>query len=471
MTSDESELISDSTQSSGRMYRGGWLPWFLLLIIALKVGLILGLGPMPLERDARGYWDLSTEVLGGDGWMLGSGLAYRTPAYPWYLAACRAAWGIDSLAAVIACQGVMLVATVWLTAELACCWSGLPAARWLTLLLALPAVTALTFGRAVLTETLFTFCLTAHWVVMARAKASPSAGKILLGGLALTAAVLTRPIAVLLPVVDLCLWVAQSKDRRLPWSFFILMLVVMVAGLSPWMLRNHHLFQRASLTEFLGRNLWVVTFQEQAGAGFGLPGPAARLRWPVAVEELLVQPGERWRSTWEVSRCLVASGMNDAEADRWMLRVSLEAVASDPWRFGWRAARRILDYWRCVSTYVPYPASSDESLEPARGWRWHNPWLERWVDHRWSLSVIFNSGVAVVSWLSVVVLMGRKRTRGWGIWAASILAYFAVCTGILEIPDYRYRLVVEPVMMAAAAAALASLWEARIRFVRRIAAS
>ncbi|MFN9911360.1 MAG: hypothetical protein ACK53L_02180, partial [Pirellulaceae bacterium] len=159
MTADESEVISNSPRIGGRMYSSWWLSWVLLLLIAMKVGLILGLGPMPLERDARGYWDLSTEVLEGDVWMLGSGLAYRTPAYPWYLAACRAAWGIDSLAAIIACQGVLLVATVWLTADLAYCWSGLPTARWLTLLLALPAVTSLTFGRAVLTETLFTFCL------------------------------------------------------------------------------------------------------------------------------------------------------------------------------------------------------------------------------------------------------------------------------------------------------------------------
>jgi hypothetical protein len=69
------------------------------------------------------------------------------------------------------------------------------------------------------------------------------------------------------------------------------------------------------------------------------------------------------------------------------------------------------------------------------------------------LNTLLLSGLA----FSVVLLIVNYPTRPYGIWIASMLAYFSLVTGILEIPDYRYRIVVEPLVALTFGSAFAIL--------------
>ena len=59
---------------------------------------------------------------------------------------------------------------------------------------------------------------------------------------------------------------------------------------------------------------------------------------------------------------------------------------------------------------------------------------------------------------AVFFLLWYWPTRPFGIWILLMLAYFCVLTGLVEIPDYRYRLVVEPIAGMAIGAVLAIAW-------------
>ncbi len=60
--------------------------YLLLAATVAKVAAVLALGPASIEMDAMGYWKLSGLVIDGDLFMMGEPIAYRTPAYPWFLA-------------------------------------------------------------------------------------------------------------------------------------------------------------------------------------------------------------------------------------------------------------------------------------------------------------------------------------------------------------------------------------------------
>jgi hypothetical protein len=56
-----------------------------------------------------------------------------------------------------------------------------------------------------------------------------------------------------------------------------------------------------------------------------------------------------------------------------------------------------------------------------------------------------------------MVLIVNYPTRPYGIWLLLIFSYFAVVTGVLEIPAYRYRMVIEPLVAMTVGAAVAVL--------------
>jgi len=51
--------------------------------------------------------------------------------------------------------------------------------------------------------------------------------------------------------------------------------------------------------------------------------------------------------------------------------------------------------------------------------------------------------------LATVAMVVPPATRPFGVWFGLLLAYLSVVTGLVEIPTYRYRLVIEPLAAAA----------------------
>lgn len=458
----------------------------LLILILIKVVAVLLRGPAPIVRDAEGYWEMSSLVLEGDLLMVEEPIAYRTPGYPWLLATIRFASGSWALPMVIVAQGALLIMTSALAAVLAWQLTGERFAATLALLAMLPTISAATYAAAVLTETLFTTLLTAHLVSIIHYSRRPTTGSAAWAAVSFAAALLTRPIVMLLWVPHLALlvaakagWFGATSLERLSWRRLWVHLtvsaIVIIGAAAPWLARNQRLFGELFLTEFVGRNLWVVAFQPGSGTGLALPDTDAseELRRRVG-PSLVAGISERWRLTWTVSQALTESGLDDAAADRLMKHVALDAISDAPLAFVKKAIRRVVNFWRAAATDLPMTPREVElverraGLQPSRAganaycdqrvWAVQFPPLEVAIDNRWSGYVGANSVLTLLVVAANVLLIAFNKTRPYGIWIAAIFAYFAVLTGVLEIPHYRYRLVIEPLAAATIAAAVSIAW-------------
>ncbi|TWT87977.1 ArnT family glycosyltransferase [Stieleria varia] len=456
---------------------------FLLLTIAIKVAAVLAQGPSPIDGDALGYWNLSSRVLQGDWLMMGEPIAYRTPVYPWMLAAIRwvSPWPLPTL---IALQGVLYMATVCITAQLGETITGQPRAKPIVLLFSLPMLSAITFAATMLTETLFIFLLMLHLLSVVCYSEHPTRWRALLVAASFAVLLLTRPIVILMWVADVVfivvmLWPRKGSPHRSSqpttgidgasaprsrlglFGHFAIAALTMMLLLSPWLIRNQRLFGKPMLTEFVGRNLWIVTFQDGSGAGLPLPDSTES----ETLLDCLVEHSEstdtsvpdQWRLTWSVSDALVDSGMSDPEADRLMRSVAKQAVKTSPVVFAQKAVRRVVNFWRTAATDLP-PQGDDPGQVPQLT-TWDAQWsfVDAALARRWSRWVWGNSILLFAMIMSVGILIWKRPTRWHGVWLAAVLLYFCLVTGILEIPAYRYRIVVEPLVLLVCSMAVTTL--------------
>lgn len=445
--------------------------------------MIIALGPVPIELDAAVYWRMSTMVLGGDWLMFAEPIAYRTPLYPWFLAAIRAVSGPNALLAIVVTQSLLMVGSIWIAGRIAARVTRLPAAMIWTLALSLPAFSAFTFNAALLSESLFTFLLMLHLLAVLIYDEDPSGIRAVFLGLTFALTLLTRPIVILLFAVHIpfLLWTHWRRRRRvgkdaalrvrLPGKVLHALVAggVITAMSAPWLVRNSMIFDEWFLTQFVGRNIWVVTFQDGSGAGLEIPDTEAG-RDVQRRTELVAVGDEDWDLTWTVSHALIRSGLNDSQTDKLMRTVSVEAMKTNQSVVAYKGFRRICNFWRAAATELPAQGVAG-SYRGQKIWKYRIPILDRVLEYRLSQSVALNTAVTIVILLACVLLLFNGPSRPYGFWLLLILGYFCVITGIFEIPHYRYRMVVEPLATAVCGAAIAVLLSKRRKPATAVASS
>ena len=408
----------------------------------------------------------------GDPLLYGRKIAYRTPVYPSFLAVVRMFAGPRSLLAVVILQGVFSLSTLLIAASIASRATKLPSAFNWTLLVALPAIAAFVFGAAVLSESLFVFLLMLNLLAVLDYAKHGNGARAIWVGMTFAVTLLTRPIAMLIwiPHLLFLLHIHLRKNRRLRSHGMKTIAMrrrlghLFVAGLTtltivaPWLIRNQALFGKPFITEFVGRNIWIVTFQDGSGAGLELPKTAEAEELTRRLDNVGVT--DNWRHTWTVSKALVRSGLDDASADRLMKSVSLSAARESPREFGYKAFRRVVNFWRAAATELP-PQASEGNYFGQQTWHRSIPAIDWAIRYRWSQSVWLNTLLLGGLVGALLLLIVNAPTRPYAIWIALILGYFAIVTGILEIPAYRYRIVVEPLVAASYGAAIAVLCSRR----------
>ncbi len=446
-----------------------FLVLILLLLIATKTAAVLLLGPVPIQRDAFGYWKLSALVMQGDFLMLQDPIAYRTPIYPWFLAILRFLCGSHTLQILAVIQGIFSLGSLIIAASIAARITKLPKAFALTLAVSVPIVSSLVFDAAVLSESMFIFLFMLNLLAILDYAKYGTATRASWAGFTFAMTLLTRPIVMLIwiPHLFFLVLIHRRKNGRLrrlsmkpiPYrirTYHLLLAGLIVTGCSaPWMLRNQLLFGKPFLTEFVGRNIWIVTFRDGSGAGLEMPlsGSADQLRDRLNQ----VDAADRWQDTWEVSNALVRSGLNDAAADQLMKKVALQAAQQNKPTFAYKAFRRVINYWRCPATELPSQGKSGGPFYGQQTWRHSSSIIDFALQNRFSQSVILNTWLLSGLAFCVVLLMVNYPTRAYGIWIFTMLAYFSLVTGIMEIPDYRYRIVVEPLVVLSFGSGLAIL--------------
>ncbi len=367
-----------------------WLTYLGVLLESVKLAGFLADGPMELMLDAGEYWRLSDTVMTGDLFMYAEPIAYRTPVYPWFLSAIRLAAGQYGLLAVIVLQALLVVGTSVLAGAFARQISRRAVAMPITVTVMLFGVARVLFARAVLTETLFTFLLMLHLVSLAGYLRAPSPWRAIGGGLTFGILLLTRPVAMLLWVVHLVLFLWPLRSFRPGWEEDpeypleaserwtqrgVQLRDLVIAGAvgfliaTPWILRNRAMFERPVVTEFTGRNLWIVTFQD--GAGAGLPLPETPEATDLKQRVLAIDPQADLVHNWSVSRGLTASGLSDVAVDQLMMKVARQAIDGGRIKFAERAGRRFVNFYRCAATDLPKSVGLVGDYQ--NQWVWHRP--------------------------------------------------------------------------------------------------
>jgi hypothetical protein len=430
--------------------------------VAKHIWLLLIILPPP-EMDDLQYWQLASQFISGDWLWLESPIAYRTPGFPAFVALIRVMLGPYGLLGVQIAQHVLVLLTSMIASAMT---FRITQHGWLSILTYLGCSLTLTrdfHANLVLTETLFTFLLTASIWVWTEYWITPHWSRMALLGALVGMASLVRPIAVylgpLLAGVTVVGWMLTSSGRRAAIPVIMLLVVANLLVL-PWYLRNLHIFGEPFLTQFVGRNMWAVTFH--GGAGNGLraadaPGThdlQARLprHIPSSFEGVRV---------WTVSDELSHQGLPDDEIDRMIGRAAWEAQRANPLQTLERFARRAVNFWRCVSNPSTDP---NQFVEHAPFESQYRPGslfasrlfhaAERWVPAR---SLTANSIAAGAAFMGAGLLLVRRETRAPGLGILLTLLYFGFVTAAIEIPTYRYRMILEPAMIATALAG-AGMW-------------
>lgn len=220
-------------------------------------------GTRCLFPDADVYWELATALLRGGPYVVSQWgvphYALRTPGYPLFLAACRAAFGGATLPARLA-QAVLGAACVLIVARLVERIIPGPTSRrgWTPALVAagLVAVDPWTAGTSVLllSEAVFLpLMLLGLWGMAGAWDAESRRGRyVALGaGVAFGAAVLVKPSWALFPPVAGVAWIAATR-RRAAVVGVVLMGLGLGLVMAPWWVRNGRVYGR-----FVPTALWA----------------------------------------------------------------------------------------------------------------------------------------------------------------------------------------------------------------------
>lgn len=448
------------TGEAGDDRRFGWWLAVSLLVAAevAKLWVIIAAGPVPVVSDAAGYWNLGRQAADGDVFLTANPIAYRTPGYPWLLGFFQSVAGREAWLTAVIVQGVALLATSALTyvlvrqlgggrrlGLLAWSWSALSIAR-------------ASFATVLLTETVFTGLLVGLVIELLVYVAKPSWRVALAIGCLWGLLCLIRPVGLTVtPAVIAALSLAERGNqyhlRRMARDMG---LACGIAGMliAPWCVRNAVLFGKPTPMDFLGRELWLSTYGAGSPAGPPLPDtPHVK-----ALKEVI--PAEQharvdWKRNWSVSNALTAAGQTDAIADEMMLRASLEGVSRAPHRFVARFLVRQIDFWRAV--YSPEQAlyrqpEFAEAGPPAGQSRWGlesaAPLREQFLELAPARRLLVVEVTSLLALLGLIGLLLPSANRA-GIVLMISVASLAIPTAALELPDFRYRMVLEPLLIAA----------------------
>lgn len=443
-----------ASPSAGPRRPTSWLAVLAVLELVKHLALLLAAGAQPWD-DSAGYWRMAGLVAQGDVWLLHEETASRTPGYPWLLGFVRWLAGSHALAVAILLQHLLVWLTSRLTVDLMWKLSQSPRATIVAAILCLASTARPLFANWILTEVVATFfVMLAAWSLINRV-GRVSTGRLLVSSCLIGIAVLVRPaslaFAPALLVVAVLPREGQSLRRRLATSLLVVLAITL--PLLPWVIRNRVQHDRWMLVAFTGRELWTVAFSPWPGAGLMLEdNPSAKM--------LLDRVGdlpENWRNNAAMTRSLRNSGLDDVATDDLMARVAGEALLRHPGQAVSTFAARCATFWYCWDweTELRVDRLSKTQREPWLGQQMgqFSQWTEavmavlRITPERFRISSVL---AVLIAWCGIARMIGSMELRAIGFVLGVALAGLTLLTAALEIPNYRYRSVAEPLLIVGA---------------------
>jgi 4-amino-4-deoxy-L-arabinose transferase-like glycosyltransferase len=331
-----SDMLARPEKSGAR--RTLWLVLFAALVLRVVVlSMTTELGPRIV--DEQHYHALAVSLVEGRGFASDAGpTSLRPPVYPAFVAAVWSVAGSRDLQAVRVVQALLGIATAWLAWWIGrTLWderAGLVAAGIVAFYPALVLANVL-----LLTETLFTFLLTAFVAVLLQFLRKPGIGVALGTGVLLGLAALTRSIVWPLPFVltPLLLWMLPSRPT-VRIAVVTAFLASYAAVIAPWAVRNTRLQGVTTIVDTIGgMNLRMGNYEHT---------PHDRIWDAVSM---------RGDKSWIVGLPPHPPGggeWTEGQKERWARGKAIEFMRANPGLTLWRMAIKMADFWGLDRDYL-----------------------------------------------------------------------------------------------------------------------
>lgn len=462
-----------------------YIAFGLLVFLHLgKAGLFIAAGQPPLQGDAKHYWSVATRMAEGD-WLAATVKpeTIRTPGYPMVLVIFQLLFGRYALVAATVFQQVVVFVTAFITAWMCYQATGSKLGGLTGLTLSLFCISQNSVATYLLSDPLFGLLVTASVAALIAWVNRPTFLRAAIVGIMLGAATLVKPIAQLawIPVaIVMVLNLYGPGVFRRSLGHVLCLVVAMLVLLMPCYARNYYCFGQVFLTKTAGITIWQSLFGGKINDPLDPPVPFADTPRTVAVLKQL--EGVDLRDHWAVLPRLEQLNYSRMEANDLMQGVCVDAIKAHPWKYLASRAHRFAWFWitpngtfrpnthlfrlftlkadgssdsqsqRLGSYYNQFFWFSDAYFrQGCLNWLWHpNPW----------------SYLLVALFIPVgLIAMARKPgQRVHAIAFAMLLLYFSVLTVVGARPEYRYRMILEPIIIASVVPVVMDL----IRMIHRI---
>ncbi|HXV28633.1 MAG TPA: glycosyltransferase family 39 protein [bacterium] len=381
------------------------ISWF-IFCFALALGLRMEASyrdhSLP-QKDGVYYDEIAVNLTQGKGYqMAGEVSAYRPPLYPFFLAAVYQFAGHD-YSAVRIVQAVLSAVTVFFIALWAYTLFGSASACAAALIAAVyPPAYAYYFGcTAILSETLYTFFLTAVFLTLYHFFSKPSSGMAFLSGIFWGLSTLARPIPLyLLMILPLVLLVCGYPLRRvIRYHLFAWMAAALV--ILPWTVRNYFVFKAL---------IPVSTATGAALYSSNHPGPEDGFGSAFFRDVILPEDAR-----------LKSKGMKENERSKYFSSKAMAFIRSQPLEFSRRILKKALLYMDPTHTEF-----IDDRREQKANWGY--------------ILVLLG---AVIAFIRMLQFPNERRAA---LSMAFIFSYFFLFHAVVH-TSHRYRFPTEPLLM------------------------
>lgn len=384
----------------------------LIFVLALVVrAAVIAFHPAPpFQGDMITYEGIAKNILDGK-WHFGWGdlpSAHREPVYPLFIAGIysiagpsrEAVYWAQALLCSAACGLLVLLSSRLLRSRAAAILAGGMAAFYPPFLLQVQTLLSEPLATALLL--MATYLVVAGW-------ADGRRGILLLAGLVLGLATLTRAANLMYaPLIALAVVLTPRERRSLGLRGAVFFLVAFLAVLSPWTIRNYAVFGR------------FIPVGVNAGGSF------FRGNYD---EGTLGSMGSNYHPDMPERVTAKYEGLDEVDIDRLLMREGMRYVRDHPWTFVKLCALKLARFWLNVGFADP----------PSRA------------------SLAFAAGSVLLLVLALLGIFGSGLTIHRAAAPVYILLIYYTALHVLLFATARYSLPVIPYVLAFAAAGIASI--------------
>ena len=259
--------------------------------------------------------------------------------------------------------------------------------------------------------------------------------------------------------------VRELKFRRL-LAHGACLLVAFAVVLAPWCARNYYYCGQVFLSKTAGLTMWLSLFKSNSPLDPAMPFADA----PKTKALLARLEGVNLQSHWAVLNELQKQGLNRMDAIDLMQAADMEAIKAHPWKFVESRLRRFAWFWITpngtgrpqtpefhMNEDRPPAAATPESMPGTidycdqAHWRWDGYYRDGRLNWLWHPNPWLYLSSAIATACGVIIMLCNRRQRPFALVFGLLLPYIGLMTAIGAPPEYRFRMILEPIMVVCSA--------------------